>query len=83
MVNIYWNWLQEQFRNFFLYTLYIAVALLVEALRYKAEGSIPDGVTWIFHWHNPSGRTMVLVSTQPVTEISTKNIFWGVKAAGA
>jgi hypothetical protein len=25
----------------------------------KVAGSIPDGVTGIFHWHNPSGRTMV------------------------
>jgi len=26
---------------------------------------IPDGVTGIFHWHNPSGRTMAPGSTQP------------------
>jgi hypothetical protein len=26
---------------------------------------------------------MALGSTQPVTEMSTRNIFWGVKAAGA
>jgi hypothetical protein len=26
---------------------------------------------------------MALGSTQPLTEMSTKNIFWGVKAAGA
>jgi hypothetical protein len=32
----------------------------------KVAGSIPDGVTWIFHWHNPSGRTMTLESTQPL-----------------
>ena len=25
----------------------------------KLAGSIPDGVIGIFHWHNPSGRTMV------------------------
>jgi hypothetical protein len=36
----------------------------------------------IFHWHNPSGRTMALGSTQPLTEMSTTNISWGVKAAG-
>jgi len=39
------------------------------------EGLIPDGVTAIFHWSNPSGRTnrneyQVCVS-------------WGVKAAAA
>jgi len=26
---------------------------------------------------NPSGRTMVLGSTQPLTEMSTRNISWG------
>jgi hypothetical protein len=37
----------------------------------------------IFHRHNPSGRTMALGSTQPLTEMSTRNISWGVKATGA
>ena len=50
---------------------------------YIYMGSIPDGVIGIFHWHNPSCRTMALGSTQPLTEISTRNISWGVKAAGA
>jgi hypothetical protein len=27
--------------------------------------------------HNPAGRTMTLGSTQPLTEMSTKNITWG------
>jgi hypothetical protein len=36
----------------------------------------------VFHWHNPSGRTMALGSTQPLTEMSTTNISWGLKAAG-
>ena len=40
----------------------------------KFAGSIPDGVTVNYHWHNPSGRTMALGSTQPVTEM---NISWG------
>jgi hypothetical protein len=31
----------------------------------KVAGSIPDGVTGIFHSHNPSDRTMVLGLTQP------------------
>jgi hypothetical protein len=34
----------------------------------KVAGSIPDGVFGIFHLHNPSGRTMALGSTQPLTE---------------
>jgi hypothetical protein len=49
----------------------------------KVAGSIADGVR-IFHWHNPSGRTMALGSTQPLTEMSTyQECFLGVKAAGA
>jgi hypothetical protein len=49
----------------------------------EVAGSIPDGVTGNFHRHNPSYRTMALGSTQPLTEMSTRNISWGVKAAGA
>ena len=43
----------------------------------KVAGSIPDGVIGIFHWHNPSDRTMALGSIQPLTEISTSRISWG------
>jgi hypothetical protein len=39
----------------------------------KVAGSIPDGV---------NGRTMALGLTQLVTEMSTRNISWGVTAAG-
>jgi hypothetical protein len=53
------------------------------ATSWKIAGSIPDGVTGIFHSHNPTGRTMALGLTQPLTEISTRNNSWGVKAAGA
>ena len=49
----------------------------------NVASSIPDGVFGIFHGHNPSVRTMVLGSTQPLTEMSTRNISLGVKAAGA
>jgi len=45
----------------------------------KVAGSIPDGVTGTFHLHNPSDRTMALGSTQPLTEMSTRNISWGKK----
>jgi hypothetical protein len=54
---------------------------LVEALRYNAGGRGFDS-RCIFHWHNPSGRTMALESTQPQTEMSTRNIRWGVKTTG-
>jgi hypothetical protein len=59
------------------------VAHFVEALRYK-PGSIPGGVIGTFHSHNPSGRTMAQGLTQPLTEMSTRNIFWrGLETAGA
>ena len=63
------------------FTLYLgqAVAQLVGALPYKPKvaGSILVGFSVIFHWHNPSGRTMALGLTQPLTEMSTRNISWG------
>ena len=43
----------------------------------KVAGSIPDGVTGFFYWHNRSGRTMVLELTQSLTEMSTRNVSWG------
>ena len=49
----------------------------------KVVGSILDGVTGIFHRYNPSGRTVALGSTQPLTEMSTRNTSLAVKAAGA
>ena len=58
---------------------------LVEALRYKPEGCgfDSDGVIGIFHFYNLSGRTVALASTQPLTEMSTRNISLEVKAVGA
>jgi hypothetical protein len=49
------------------------------ATRRKVVGSVSDGVIEIFHWHNPSGRTMSLGLTQPVIETSTRNISWGLR----
>ena len=43
----------------------------------QVAGSIPYGVIGIFQWHNPSGRTMIQGSTQPLTEMSTRCISWG------
>jgi hypothetical protein len=36
--------------------------------------SIPDEVIGFFYWPNPSSRTMALGSTQPLTEMSTRNL---------
>jgi hypothetical protein len=62
-----------------------AVAHLVAALRYKPEGRglIPDGVIEMpylqfFRLHSGFGG-----STQPLTEMNARVIFWGVKVAGA
>ena len=43
----------------------------------NVAGSILIGVTEIFHWHNPSGRTVALGSTQPLTEMSTRCVSGG------
>ena len=48
----------------------------------KVASSIPDVVIGIFHRQNPSGRTVALMSTQPLTEMITRNISSVVKAAG-
>jgi len=47
------------------------------ATDWKVAGSIPDGMSGIFHWPNPSGHTMALGSTVPLTQMSTTS-----KAAG-
>jgi hypothetical protein len=36
--------------------------------------TIPDEVIGLFNWSKPSSRTMALGSTQPLTEVSTRNI---------
>jgi len=48
----------------------------------KIAGSIPDGAIGVIHLHNPLGRTIALGLTQHLTELNTRNISWGVKAAG-
>ena len=48
----------------------------------KVAGFIPDDVIAIFHWHNPSDRTVALGSTQSLAEISTSTSL-GVKAVDA
>ena len=43
----------------------------------KVDGLIQDGVTEIFNGHKESNRTLTLKSSQPLTEMSTRIIFWG------
>jgi hypothetical protein len=40
----------------------------------KVAGSIPDEVIGFFNWPNPSSLTMALGSTQPLTEMNTRNL---------
>jgi hypothetical protein len=86
----YRSLLHHIFTHIFLFFLFICSCLRGRrswlrhcATSRKVAASIPDGVIGIFHWHNLSGRTMALRSTQPLKEMSTRNIFWAVKAAGA
>ena len=70
-------------------TLYLLLSLhschgdhgstVVKVLWYKSEGHWfdPSWCQWIFHWHNPSDRTMALGWTQPLTEMGTRSISWG------
>jgi len=64
------------------YTLFYWGTLWRSWLRYcatnwRVAGSITDGAIGFFHWHNPSGRPMALGLTQPLTEMSTRNVSWG------
>jgi len=56
-----------------------AVAKLIEELRYKSEGRGFDSLWYHLNFllTYPSGRTRALWSTQPGTDISTRNISWG------
>jgi hypothetical protein len=40
----------------------------------KVSGSIPDEIIGFFNWPNPSSRTMSLESTQPLREMSTRDL---------
>jgi hypothetical protein len=40
----------------------------------KVAGSIPDNVIGFFNWPNPSSSAMTLGSTQPLTEMNTRNL---------
>jgi hypothetical protein len=45
----------------------------------EVADSILVGFTGIFHWNNPSGYTVALESSPPLTEMSTGNVSWGRK----
>jgi hypothetical protein len=43
----------------------------------KVGGSILDDFNGLFKWRNPSSRTIALGSTQPLTEMSSRNLLAG------
>jgi hypothetical protein len=48
--------------------------LINPVINLKVMGSIPDEVIGFFNWPKPSSRTMALGLTQPLTEMSTRNL---------
>jgi hypothetical protein len=50
-------------------------------MNWKVAGYFLDDVIGVFHGHNPSGQ--LVVDLTALTEMSTRNISWGVKVAGA
>jgi len=75
------SWLDTDTESLHLSALVI-IYIISTGSNFKVAGLIPDGVTGFFHWHNPSGRTMALGSTQPLTEMSTRIVFWGKGGRG-
>jgi hypothetical protein len=74
-ITLFISYTPTSFNKYDLYTLSaVAQWLRYRATNRKVAGSIPDVVIGIFHWHNPSDRTMALVSTQPLTEMSTRSL---------
>ena len=55
----------------------------VRSTNRNVAGLIPDSGPGISRRHSPSGRSMFLDSTQPVTETTTRNVTWSLKVAGA
>jgi hypothetical protein len=48
--------------------------MVAQSVTRQVMFSIPDEVTRFLNWPNPSSRTMALRSTQPLTEMSIRNL---------
>ena len=78
---------QQMYNRYTSNYIYVCVCVCVcvcgVGMRWRSREvavSIPDGAIGIF----PSGRTIVaLWSTQPLAQLSTRNISWRLKAADA
>jgi hypothetical protein len=62
--SVYWSRLTEMFRMFF--------TSMLQAARSRVRFPMRS-LDFFFNLSNPSNRTMVLGSTQPLTEMSTRN----------
>jgi hypothetical protein len=58
------------------------LAKLVKALRYTLEDRGFDS-RWVIEIFHLSGRSVAVESTQPLTEMNTRNLSWGKEATGA
>jgi len=58
------------------------VAQMVEKFQYKPEGRRFDFHQCHWNFSLTSGRTMALGSTQPLTEMNTRNIYLGGDKSG-
>ena len=84
--------LEEENRKFMRIFAFRLKITLVVYLRIETTGSAVGWdnaqrvrfpmVSEIFHWLVPSSRTIDLRSTQPLTEMSSRDLPWGVKVAG-
>jgi hypothetical protein len=79
-VALWWNYEIFSLWTLNIFKLLHAVTQFLEALR-KVSCSFPNCVIGIFHWRNPSGRPIFQGYTQPLTEMSTRNISWRVNVA--
>jgi len=77
-----YSWVKHGFVLSTVFLFGVPVAQLVEVLHYKSQGRGFDS-RWCHRESNTSGRTMALGLTQPIKEMSTRSISWGVKAAGS
>jgi hypothetical protein len=71
------RWYMLEFRDMSVlnchFEIKIVILLIHSHVRRKIAHSIPNEVIGFFNRPNPFSRTMVLESTQPITEMSTRN----------
>jgi hypothetical protein len=72
-------WLHHHNNNWWRVKIMKPLDMQHYATNRQVAASIPDGVIGIFQWHNPSGLTLALGSTHPLTEMSNRCISWGLR----